>query len=515
MRVKANVLSLIFTNYGTSNSLIMTMLNNQRQMKLRPLYFLLAIPILMLLLIYWPTHHFFTNQYDDSYITYRYAINLAEGNGLVFNVGERTDSASSFLYTIVLSVFWFFGFKNLEFVGGLIGIISVGFICVYVYKLAIHLTRNKMVGMIVAIGCGLNGFLSGWALSGMETLLWSGIVLFAIYLMVTEASYLLVILAISAAAFTRFEGIFLVAPYFFLLLNRTKAKIELSLLAGVVAAFCIFYILKHEYYGVWISHAFQMKEIAAYYKPAPQEILKNWAFFGSIPFLVGAYALSRKEYRPILLYMVISMLSVMLGPKSDWSRYSVHLLPLFYVFSAIGLSEIQLWVQKELIKKVAFISIAFLMVIQAVGGQYYNYRNMVGLADHQICRKKLGLYIESNIPYDKYIASSDLGAISYMAINHHFVDLIALTSSDVLANYEQGETMDGILENKRVEYIADTFIPKGENRFNALLRQFPRVTSKSSFNIDTDNPEFSCSANGTLYFQLSKIKNTKKLRGQV
>src|SRR6185312_9483486 len=39
-------------------------------------------------------------QYDDAYITFRYAHNLATGRGLVFNPGDATDSASSFLYTI-------------------------------------------------------------------------------------------------------------------------------------------------------------------------------------------------------------------------------------------------------------------------------------------------------------------------------------------------------------------------------------------------------------------------------
>ena len=34
------------------------------------------------------------DQYDDSYITYRYAANWAEGRGLVFNRNERTRGGS-------------------------------------------------------------------------------------------------------------------------------------------------------------------------------------------------------------------------------------------------------------------------------------------------------------------------------------------------------------------------------------------------------------------------------------
>ena len=43
------------------------------------------------------------NQYDDSYITYRYAYNLADGHGIVFNIGEHIDATSSFLYTVILA----------------------------------------------------------------------------------------------------------------------------------------------------------------------------------------------------------------------------------------------------------------------------------------------------------------------------------------------------------------------------------------------------------------------------
>lgn len=42
--------------------------------------------------------------FDDAYITYRYAQNLAQGNGLVFNPGERVLGTSSPLYALLLGV---------------------------------------------------------------------------------------------------------------------------------------------------------------------------------------------------------------------------------------------------------------------------------------------------------------------------------------------------------------------------------------------------------------------------
>jgi hypothetical protein len=44
---------------------------------------------------------------DDPYITYHYASNLASGNGFVFNVGERVQSTTAPLFTLVLALFGF------------------------------------------------------------------------------------------------------------------------------------------------------------------------------------------------------------------------------------------------------------------------------------------------------------------------------------------------------------------------------------------------------------------------
>ena len=42
--------------------------------------------------------------YDDPFITFRYAENLALGNGFVFNLGERVLSTTTPLFTLILAV---------------------------------------------------------------------------------------------------------------------------------------------------------------------------------------------------------------------------------------------------------------------------------------------------------------------------------------------------------------------------------------------------------------------------
>src|SRR5687767_9783689 len=47
---------------------------------------------------------------DDAYISFRYAQNLIEGHGLVWNVvGERVEGYSNFLWTLLIAAFMRFG----------------------------------------------------------------------------------------------------------------------------------------------------------------------------------------------------------------------------------------------------------------------------------------------------------------------------------------------------------------------------------------------------------------------
>ena len=43
---------------------------------------------------------------DDAFISFRYARNLLEGNGLVFNPGERVEGYSNFLWVLELAALW-------------------------------------------------------------------------------------------------------------------------------------------------------------------------------------------------------------------------------------------------------------------------------------------------------------------------------------------------------------------------------------------------------------------------
>ncbi len=72
--------------------------------------------------------------YDDPFITYRYAENLAGGHGFVYNPGERVLSTTTPLFTLLLAAFKSLG-ADLPLTANLIGAFSLAAGAVFLYDL--------------------------------------------------------------------------------------------------------------------------------------------------------------------------------------------------------------------------------------------------------------------------------------------------------------------------------------------------------------------------------------------
>lgn len=46
----------------------------------------------------------FENTWDDAYISYRYSRNFVENNGLVYNIGERVEGYTTFLWVMIIGL---------------------------------------------------------------------------------------------------------------------------------------------------------------------------------------------------------------------------------------------------------------------------------------------------------------------------------------------------------------------------------------------------------------------------
>lgn len=106
---------------------------------------------------------------DDAFITYRYARNLARGEGLVFNPGERVEGYTNFLWTVMHWLPERFGWSSPVF-SQLVGIaMMVGAVAVTL-RLARRLFSSESLAFLVALTLLANMSFLAYATGGLETM---------------------------------------------------------------------------------------------------------------------------------------------------------------------------------------------------------------------------------------------------------------------------------------------------------------------------------------------------------
>jgi hypothetical protein len=122
---------------------------------------------------------------DDAMTSVQYARNLALGNGVVFNVGERVEGYTNFLWVLLMAPFyWVARLFQLEFVHMVIAVSIVlsGIALLLVYRLAREIWDRNIVATVTALGlCVVDNSYTAWAAFALENHLLAVCILSAIY----------------------------------------------------------------------------------------------------------------------------------------------------------------------------------------------------------------------------------------------------------------------------------------------------------------------------------------------
>jgi arabinofuranosyltransferase len=106
---------------------------------------------------------------DDAYITFRYARNLAEGLGFVYNPGQPVLGTTTPLYTLWMSLAWLLGLGNLPSVALVANSMADVGTVVLLYCQGLRLTRSRIVAVGAALAWAVSPMSVTFALGGMET----------------------------------------------------------------------------------------------------------------------------------------------------------------------------------------------------------------------------------------------------------------------------------------------------------------------------------------------------------
>lgn len=150
-------------------------------------------------------------QVDDAYISYRYARNLVEGHGLVYNVGERVEGFSNLLWTLLVAAGLAFGLQAASVAHALaLASGTVALVATFAYaSTGVDRARWWIAAIAPVLVLSWIGF-PVWTFSGLETPLFAATVAVAL---AAEARGRIAIAALASmvATMTRPEGPLLAA----------------------------------------------------------------------------------------------------------------------------------------------------------------------------------------------------------------------------------------------------------------------------------------------------------------
>ncbi len=194
---------------------------------------------------------------DDAYISYRYAANLADGNGLVFNRSEKVEGYSNFLYVLLCTPLVMISRQNVYFLSC---IMNLCFLLAGFWLFCGHVERKWGTGDSITAGAlfALSPILWVWTASGMETPLVL-LLQIGIWLLVDTLSssyrrreFLIFSMLILLSVLSRADGFIFPAIGILWLAVKRQYKTALMSLCVLILVTAAYFGWRHGYYGyIW------------------------------------------------------------------------------------------------------------------------------------------------------------------------------------------------------------------------------------------------------------------------
>lgn len=373
--------------------------------------------------------------YDDAYITLRYARNLIEGNGFLFNPGEWILGITTPLWGLIGAVLHLLPFQ-IEY--------SVGFLSLLTEIGTLYLTLRVLDkhAMPIAANCFAiffiaSGVLTRISVSGMESSLFLLMCVFAIKSYSDGRTFRAVLVA-SATYFVRPEAVLLVGVMvLWPLIFQRNAKLALRHALTSAAFVTPFLLLLYQAYGTFIPQSVLAKSTVepwTLWMVIKALILSDPLCVVLLPLtLYGAWQAWRSNTysRMWVMWIVPFALSYLISrpPVYKWYGEPVHYAEM--LFSAIAIHQlvqnrerIKSWILRpQLIAAVCAVIVLGWGVILAVEGRSGIQHNMYyGFRDY---------YADRPIKNDTLLCG-DIGAIGYYS-KAHIIDPYGLVTPGALA----------------------------------------------------------------------------------
>jgi len=396
---------------------------------------------------------------DDAYITFRYARNLADGLGLVYNPGEWVLGTTAPLWALVLAAGYRLGLTDLPWLATVVSAVCDAASAVLLVYLARRIGWSWIGATLVGLAWALNPMSIGFATGGMETSLFVALSLAALTIASSRRSAWVAAGLCGVATLVRPEGALLAG----VVIGWTWFSQRAQTLRAAVAATVPISIAGAVFlarYGSPLPHSVAAKQVA--YRPAwpfenaaallLQAGMPGWSTYllAEVPAVVGllvaAFGLvtlvvlsrrglvqlqrDRLAWQPfaafavvyVLFYVAVGLRGVRLFP---W--YLVPIEPFYLLGAAAGLAHLGT-------RRAQWIAAA-LVVWQLPAIDWHQPLMPTG---QDLAREQLylavGQQLADSLPPGAVVAAPEIGALGY-ASNLPVLDTVGLVSPAALPYY--------------------------------------------------------------------------------
>lgn len=287
---------------------------------------------------------------DDAFISYRYAQNLAAGQGVVFNTGERVEGYTNFLWVLLLAAGIELGITP-ESLSVVLGVAAALGLIVVIARASAKLELSVETSWVAPALLALSPALAVWATGGLETVFYAFLLTLGVCRFAEEVEAgrpsIATALIFASASLTRPEGALfgaLMSAILLVQLGRTGAgRLAWARWSGVfLVVFLSYFCWRWRYYGYLLPNTFYAKVDTGgsqlgrglWYLSSFGAAIGYWL---AIPLL--GLALLRRKAAAILVCAVAAQLAFVVfvgGDGLPMYRFFVPILGLLFLLVAWG-----------------------------------------------------------------------------------------------------------------------------------------------------------------------------------
>lgn len=428
---------------------------------------------------------------DDAYISFRYAQNVVNGNGLVFNAGERLEGITNFLWTLLMVPFEALGWDLFQ-VSEVLGILmSLGFIY-FMTRITVRFAGGEkhLAWLWGGVWIATSSSLGLWSTSGLEQPL-------AMLLPVASAWYLWRSwndpvpaperrhdavksgILMGLGCMTRPE-LHLIAFIIGLPLamrfvaraamQRRVDRTAVMWFVGLFALVIPFHLFRYAYYGSLVPNTFYVKtsDSSLVIESGLKKLSEMLDFntLGGLVLLTPFAFITRRRLVEKLVMLTISLAFMVYIVKVGtdemrWHRLYLPALPFLVMLAGLGLMNLArllerlvgmvvAWRRKEqgirrlLTARVVIYSVGWVLVITAAANDFgFTFREMGGFNGRGDLsgnyHPDMGKFVTRHERPGALVAFQDMGSTPYHAPDINFLDFIGLVDGTVAhARYDYG-----------------------------------------------------------------------------